>query len=120
VRFLLISRAKGQRHGGTALLLACVFLGMSDGSYAASQTKVHTVVIEATQFSPQVVEVNIGDTVIWKNKDPFPHTATSDNRSFDSGEISTNRSWKFLARKKGTFPYSCALHQTMKGTLVVK
>ena len=118
--FLLNRHAKEQRHSKMALLLACIFLGMSYGSHAADKPTIHTVVIDAMQFSPQSVEVNVGDTVIWKNQDPFPHTATSDNRSFNSGDIATNRSWKFQARKKGTFPYSCALHPTMKGTLIVK
>lgn len=111
----------GQRHGGMALLLAVALLGGgSSSTFAANKSKVHTVVIEAMQFSPQIIEVSAGDTVIWKNKDSFPHTATSGNRSFNSGDIPTSRSWTFVARKVGTFPYSCALHPTMKGTLVVK
>ena len=117
---LLFGHIKGQRHGGMALLVAATLLGGSSSTYAATKSKVHTVVIEAMQFAPQTVEVSAGDRVIWKNKDPFPHTATSDNRRFNSGDIPTNRSWTFVARKPGTFPYSCALHPTMKGTLVVK
>jgi plastocyanin len=89
-------------------------------SHAGGKPKVHTVIIEAMQFTPQTVEVNDGDTVIWKNKDAFPHTVTSADRSFDSEEIATNRSWKFKVSKKGVFPYVCALHPTMKGRLTVK
>jgi plastocyanin len=91
-------------------------LATASGLHAKDQT----VVIEAMQFSPQTIKVNVGDTVIWKNKDPFPHTVTSENRGFDSGEFAENRSWKFKARRKGTFPYICTLHPTMKGNLVVK
>jgi plastocyanin len=118
--FLINSRAKGQRHGRVAFLLACALLNTSYGAHAASKPTVHTVVIEAMQFSPQTIEVDAGDSVKWTNKDAFPHTATSDRRGFNSREIPTNRSWTFVARKKGTFPYSCLLHPTMKGTLVVK
>ncbi|MEO8600104.1 MAG: cupredoxin family copper-binding protein [bacterium] len=117
---LLNRPTKKQCHDGMALLLIAALLVGGFNAYAATKPKVHIVVIEAMQFSPKIVEVNSGDTVIWKNKDPFPHTATSDNRSFKSGEIPANRSWKFVARKKGNFPYSCALHSTMKGTLIVK
>lgn len=117
---LLNDQTMGQRHGGMALFLVVALLVGSSSTDAATKSKVHTVVIEAMQFSPQTIKVSAGDTVIWKNKDFFPHTATSDNRSFNSGEIPTNRSWTFVARKVGTFPYSCALHPTMKGTLVVK
>ena len=74
----------------------------------------------AMQFSPQVIEVAPGDTVVWTNKDPFPHMATAQDRSFDSGEIAPKRSWKLKARKKGVFSYVCTLHPTMKGNLVIK
>jgi plastocyanin len=103
------------------LVLAVAFAGLSMMAAAAPKPAVHTVVIDGMQFSPAVLEVNAGDTVIWKNKDPFPHTATADGKTgFDSGEMATGRSWKFKAMKRGTFPYVCTLHRTMTGSLVVK
>lgn len=48
------------------------------------------------------------------------HTATAQDRSFDSRDLATNKSWKYVATKKGTFSYVCTLHPTMKATLVVK
>lgn len=89
-------------------------------SLAAPKTSVHTVVMEGTQFSPPSLEVHVGDTVIWKNKDPFPHTATAIDKTFDSGDIQSGASWKYQAKTKGTFPYVCTLHSTMKAVLVVK
>lgn len=80
----------------------------------------HTVTIEAMQFSPATIEVNAGDTIVWRNGDPFPHTATAQDRSFDSGEIPPGGSWKFKAVKKGLHPYVCTLHPTMKGTVNVR
>ncbi len=115
---LLDINKKGRRNC-MEFLLAGLLLGGNPTIDAAARGNVHIIRIEAMQFSPQIVEVKVGDTVIWKNADPFPHTATADNRVFTSGNISTNHSWRFVARKKGTFPYSCALHPTMKGILVV-
>ena len=63
--------------------------------------------------------VKAGDTVVWVNKDPFPHTATAQG-VFDSKYIAAGKSWRFKARKAGEFPYICTLHPTMKGTLVVR
>ena len=111
------------RRGALVLAVAVAALFAGHGTLAAAATKpvVHTVVIDGMQFSPAVLQVHAGDTVIWKNKDPFPHTATSDSRpGFDSGTIAAGGSWKFKALKRGTFPYVCTLHRTMKGSLVVK
>jgi plastocyanin len=104
----------------TAWLLGIVLLSAGAQAIAAPDGVVHTVVIEAMRFSPSHLEVNVGDTVIWKNQDPFPHTATSEKNGFDSKTIPASRTWKFVAKKPGTFPYLCTLHETMKGTLVVK
>jgi plastocyanin len=80
----------------------------------------HTVVIEAVRFDPSDLNVNIGDTIVWINRDPFPHTVTAVGRQFDSHEIAPGKSWKYLARKAGVFAYACALHPTMLATLRVK
>ena len=61
-----------------------------------------------------------GDTVIWKNKDAFPHNATADNKGFRSIDIQSGQSWKFKAGSKGVFPYVCTLHPGMKAVLTVK
>lgn len=99
------------------LLLA---LALPCAAHAAARPAVHTVVIEGMQFVPAELTVNAGDTVVWKNKDAFPHTATSSGKGFDSKAIAAGRSWKFVAAKRGAFPYLCTLHRTMKGALTVK
>jgi len=38
--------------------------------------KTHLARIAGFQFVPNKLEVNVGDTVIWKNEDLVPHTAT--------------------------------------------
>ena len=81
---------------------------------------VHTVVIDGTRFIPQAVEVKPGDTVIWRNKDPFPHTVTAAGDGPASPVIDAGASWKFTATKRGSYSYLCTLHRTMTGTLVVK
>jgi plastocyanin len=49
-----------------------------------------------------------------------PHTVTASPAHVESGEIPPNKSWRFVARKKGEMPYTCRIHPTMKGVLVVK
>ena len=87
---------------------------------AAGQPRTHTVTIEATSFKPESLTVAAGDKVIWLNKDPLPHTATSKTGDFDSGNIEPEKSWSLATIKKGEFGYICSLHPTMKAVLKVE
>ena len=103
------------------LLVSGPMSGVTRGAATgASQRKTHTVTIEGTSFQPGRLTVAAGDTVVWINKDPFPHTATSKSGAFDSGSIAPDKSWKFTLAKKGEFDYICTLHPTMKAQLTVK
>ena len=86
---------------------------------AADRPHAHQVVIQGLQNVPETVRVKRGDIVVWINKDPFPHTVTSAG-AFDSGPIAAGKSWRFTARRAGTYPYVCTLHSNMKGTLRVE
>jgi plastocyanin len=80
----------------------------------------YPVTIEAMSFSPPLVEARVGDTIVWTNKDPFPHTATAEDHGFDSGEIPFGESWTMELSREGEFAYVCTLHPTMKGRLRVR
>jgi len=82
----------------------------------------HTVTIDGAQFSPATLTVKAGDTVVWVNKDLLAHTATETHTTkggFDSKVIQPGKSWRYVARKKGEFPYTCAFHP-MNGRLIVQ
>jgi len=85
-----------------------------------AESKVHTVTIEGMKFSPEVLEVNAGDTVVWQNKDIVPHNVTAINHDFHSPTISPNGKWTLKTHKKGQHPYQCTLHPTMKAELIVR
>ena len=80
----------------------------------------HTVVIHNFAFHPAELSVSVGDTIVWKNMDIVSHTVTAADGSFDSDEIKPGKSWKLVAKKAGTFAYSCSPHPNMHGTLTVK
>ena len=82
--------------------------------------KTHTVRIEGMKFVPQRLEVAAGDTVVWTNKDFLPHSVTAREARVESGDLAPNKSWRFVARKKGEMNYICRLHPVMKGVLVVR
>jgi plastocyanin len=102
------------------LFIAVVTLTGFAASEKVGYPKTHTITIQGMRFSPANLEVSLGDTVIWKNQDVVPHTATSDRKSFDSGEIKAGASWKHVAKKAGSYPYICTYHPTMKAELVVR
>jgi plastocyanin len=90
-------------------------LGGAGPAVKASQPATHTIVIEAMRFEPGVVTVRAGDSVVWRNQDPFPHTATGTR--FDSKSIAAGQSWTHRTTTVGEMPYLCTLHPTMKGGL---
>lgn len=104
------------------LLLAVGVVGPAEAGGQGSATAkpaTHTVVIKSTSYAPQVVTVKRGDTVVWINEDPFPHTVTAAG-TFDSKSIAAGGSWKFKPLRVGEFTYTCTFHPNMKGTLNVK
>lgn len=106
--------------GGRYYCVAATALMLTGaGCGTATAGTVHTVTMDGTRFEPASLAVAPGDTVVWINKDPFPHTATSESGGFDSGNIDPSRSWRYTPKKAGVFPYVCTLHPTMKGVLRV-
>ena len=89
-------------------------------AHAHAAPTVHTIVIDGMRFIPQTVEVKRGDTVVWRNKDPFPHTATASRGGPASPAIAAGASWTYEATQRGSYAYLCTLHTTMTGLLVVK
>jgi plastocyanin len=83
------------------------------------EPRTHTVTIGDMTFTPQTLTVAAGDTVVWVNTDLVPHTATSPDGVFDSKSIAPNASWRYTARKKGAYAYTCTFHPTMKAMLRV-
>jgi plastocyanin len=117
------------RVGGWARfsLMVCAALAMGCGGGADSGGKApRSVTIDVRGFayepaaSPLSAEIAVGDTVIWKNDDVVPHTATADTGEFDSGSIAAGGSWVYVATRSGSIAYHCAFHPTMKGMLVVR
>jgi plastocyanin len=70
-------------------------------------------------FVPQNVTISPGTTVRWTNQDPYPHTATADNGSFNSGTLNQGGTYSFTFNTPGTYGYYCAIHPSMRGTINV-
>lgn len=70
------------------------------------------------KFVPERVEVAVGQTVTWTNRDFVPHTVTAPG--IESGDLAEGKTWSMVAKQKGEIAYICRLHPVMKGVVVVK
>ena len=86
---------------------------------ASDRPATHTVVMKATSYAPLALTVKLGDVVVWRNEDPFPHTATAAG-VFDSKSIAAGASWRYKPKAVGEYAYVCTFHPNMKGTLRVE
>lgn len=85
-----------------------------------------------TSYSPNPIEVTVGQTVLWTNDDSAFHTVTSGNagapdvgKAFDSGltgptALTTKgKTFEHKFDTAGEYPYFCTLHPAMVGTVMV-
>jgi plastocyanin len=86
----------------------------------SAQAKDYVISMQITGFEPAALTVKSGDRITWVNKDLFPHTATADDKAFDSKSIAPAASWTYTARGPGTHAYICVFHPTMKASITVR
>lgn len=80
----------------------------------------NSVAIQNFAFNPSTLTIKAGTTITWTNSDSAPHTVTSDNGAFDSGQISNGQAFSHTFSDAGTFSYHCSNHPNMKATIVVQ
>ncbi|MCA9506668.1 MAG: cupredoxin domain-containing protein [Myxococcales bacterium] len=90
---------------------------------AASDPLGSTVIgIETSRFGETRVTVPAGTVVTWVNRDPYAHTVTSRDDApvpFDSGELTQGATFEMRFDEPGVYDYFCAIHPTMRATVVV-
>ena len=75
-------------------------------------------------YDPFTAQINVRDTVIWKNLDVFLHTVTSTQpndsfKFFDSGGMQGDTSFSHQFLFEGTYDYFCIVHPWMQGKIIV-
>jgi plastocyanin len=89
------------------------------GSEPATPTIIE-VAIEGFAFEPDEINVQLGSTVTWYNKDSVIHTVTARDKTFDSGSLPGGGTFSRTFEDKGTFEYYCIPHPYMEGKVVVE
>lgn len=78
----------------------------------------YPVSIKNFAFSPAVLNIEVGKTVIWTNYDSVSHPVSG--TGFESGDLPNGRSYSYTFMSAGTFDYICSTHPRMQGQIVVK
>jgi len=82
----------------------------------------NTISIQKMAYNPSSMTVKKGATVRWVNNDAVTHTVTFTKASGinPSGPLSASQSFSVKFDQIGTYPYSCAIHPSMQGTVIVE
>ena len=97
--------------------------GATAGRPAAAAAAAAAVAVDIVDFAygPDPVEVSVGGTVAWTNRDAASHTATARDRdALQSGKLDQGDSYSETFDEAGTYEYFCEFHPNMKGTVVVR
>ncbi|HEX7586010.1 MAG TPA: cupredoxin family copper-binding protein [Patescibacteria group bacterium] len=76
------------------------------------------ITIQNFAFNPTPLTIKTGTTVTWTNKDSVTHTVNS--ASFNSGNLANGDKFQFTFTSPGTYNYSCGIHPSMQGTIIVQ
>lgn len=109
-------------HFATAALTASFVLFLNARVFAKGTSKVagkYTVSIQDFSFQPETLNVPVGATVTWTNKDEEPHTVFSSDDVFKSKALDTDEKFSFTFERAGTYKYFCSVHPKMVATIVV-
>ena len=94
--------------------------GSATSSGSASPAAADLVEISDFEYTPDVITVQAGITLSWRNYDKAPHTATADGGAFDTGDLDQGDSKTVTLDEAGTFTYFCRFHPFMKATVEVR
>ncbi len=97
---------------GAALLLWLV----QTSAVLAADAKIG---IDNFAFTPPVLTVKAGTTVIFENHDDIPHLVVDADSKFRSKALDTNDSFSVTFDKPGEISYFCGLHPHMTGKIIV-
>jgi plastocyanin len=105
---------------GTSTTVAPVELPATS-STSPTPAEPGTVEIVDFRFSPREIAAGVGETVTWRNEDPYAHWVVSTEADvLDSGEMSQAQTYSTSFSRPGTYDYYCNIHNYMKATVIVR
>ena len=93
--------------------------GKKEDDVTPSHATSHVVAINQMKFDPSEIKIHKGDTIIWVNNDMVTHCITDEkDKAWTSSQLLSGASWKKVFTNRAD--YYCAIHQVMKGKIVVE
>jgi plastocyanin len=94
-------------------LLACIAIVACAAPAGAAD---HLVSQNGKAFSVAALKAKVGDTISFRNEDPFVHNifSLSDVQSFDLGTFAKGESRQVKLEKPGKIEVECAVHPEMR------
>jgi plastocyanin len=116
----MIANLAGSQGGSRAVLLplgaALLFSLVQTSVVFADDAKVG---IDNFAFTPAVLTVKAGTTVVFENHDDIPHLVVDTAGKFRSKALDTDDKFSVTFDKPGKIAYFCGLHPHMKGEIIV-
>jgi plastocyanin len=75
--------------------------------------------IDNFAFTPSVLTIKVGTTVVFKNHDDVRHLVVDAGGKFRSKALDTNDSFSITFDKLGEIAYFCGIHPRMTGKIIV-
>ena len=105
-----------------AAALAAATLAVSYGpgfSRSTTAPRHHVVEIQKFKFMPAELTIARGDSVEWVNRDFAPHTATQNNKAWDTKKLIEGQSGRVTFSDAGEEVYICRFHPAMRGKITI-
>ncbi len=98
------------------------FLLASLAISASVNAQNHVIDQSGKTFIPSKITVRVGDTITFKNSDPFAHNAYTDeeNNEFDVGMQAPSKETVITIKSADSFNVECAIHPNMLLEVIVK
>jgi plastocyanin len=102
-------------------LLLTLALALTPAVAPTQAQSAPTVVnIQNFAFSPTTITISAGTAIVFSNLDQVDHAPVSDTGVWDAGIVPAGtRSASIPFSTPGNYPYHCAIHPEMQGTIVV-
>lgn len=85
----------------------------------SSEAGTVAVSIKDLAFNPSAITAKVGDVIAFTNDDSASHTATLDQGDCGTETLSNGASEGLTFTAAGTYPFHCAIHSSMTGTITV-